>query len=143
MRLLDVNVLIYAHREDVPNHDAYVTWLEQMVTAAEPFALSEIVLAGFVRIVTNPRAFRAPTPLNLALDFLEQLTGRSNCRLIRPGPRSFALFKQLLRITNASGPFVADVYHAALCLEHGCEWMTTDADFARIPGLRWRHPLYL
>ncbi|MCC6620365.1 MAG: hypothetical protein IT385_03875 [Deltaproteobacteria bacterium] len=25
-------------------------------------------------------------------------------------------------------------------LEHGCEWVTADADFARFAGLRWSHP---
>jgi hypothetical protein len=36
---------------------------------------------------------------------------------------------------------VTDAYFAALALESGCEWVTTDRDYARFAGLAWRHPL--
>ena len=60
MQLPDVNVLIYAHREDAPEHQRYAAWLQALTAAAAPFALSEVVLAGFLRIVTNPRVFDPP-----------------------------------------------------------------------------------
>lgn len=64
MLLPDVNVLIYAHREDAPEHGRYAAWLTSLTEASEPFALSEIVLASFLRIVTNPRIFDPPTPIS-------------------------------------------------------------------------------
>jgi len=140
--LPDVNVLIYAHRAESPEHDAYARWLTMMATAQEPFGLSELVLSGVVRIVTNPRVFKTPTPLEIALAFTDSLLGRPNAVRLRPGRRHFEIFEDLCRQTNASGKLVADAYHAALALEHGCEWVTTDADFGRFPGLRWRHPLH-
>jgi predicted nucleic acid-binding protein len=61
--------------------------------------------------------------------------------MIRPGPRHFEIFRELSLSTKATGAFVLDVFQAALALEHGCEWVTADAEYARIKGLRWRHPL--
>jgi toxin-antitoxin system PIN domain toxin len=137
----DVNVLIYAHRAESPEHAAYARWLLELATGDEPFGLSELVLSGVLRIVTNPRVFRTPTPLETALAFSTQLLSRPNAARLRPGARHFEIFQRLCRDTRATGKLVADAYHAALALEHGCEWVTTDADFGRFPGLRWRHPL--
>jgi toxin-antitoxin system PIN domain toxin len=137
----DVNVLVYAHRLDSPEHAAYAAWLQRLATGAEPFALSELVLSGFLRLVTNTRVFRQPTPPARALDFVDQLCGRPTARMVRPGPKHWAIFTDLCRQTGGRGAFLADLYHAAVAIEHGCEWITADADFARVPGLRWRHPL--
>lgn len=141
MILVDVNVLIYAHREESPEHAAHAQWLTSVVQSVQPFGMSELVLHGFVRIVTNPRIFPEPTPTPVALRFAAQLLERPNCVPVRPGPRHFAIFAELCRKSGARGKLVADAYHAALALEHGCEWVSTDADFARFEGLRWRHPL--
>jgi hypothetical protein len=141
MLLPDVNVLVYAHRPDSVNHPAYARWLTDLVTGREPFGLSELVASGFLRVVTSRRIFREPTPPLLARQYLDQLIARPGCRLLRPGPQHLSIFRELCDVTGAAGAFVADVYHAALAIEHGCEWVTSDGDFARIPGLRWRHPL--
>jgi toxin-antitoxin system PIN domain toxin len=143
MLLPDVNVLVYAHRLDSPEHSAYARWLGNLVTGHEPFAMSELVMSGFQRLVTNRRVFAVPTPPSTAMEFLDQITARPGCRQVRPGPRHWEIFRDLCTKTQASGALVADVYHAALAIEHGCEWVTSDGDFARIPGLRWRHPLAL
>jgi uncharacterized protein len=141
MLLPDVNVLIYAHRSEAPDHAAYAGWLRALATGPEPFALSELALVGFLRIVTNRRIYRDPSPPEVALEFIEELRGQPGCRLVGPGPRHWSLFSELYRATGAAGAFVADIHHAAVAIEHGCEWVSTDGDFARIPGLRWRHPL--
>lgn len=142
MLLPDVNVLIYAHRAEAPEHAAYARWLTETVSGREPFALSELVLSGVVRIVTNPRVFKTPTPLETALAFVRALLHQPNAVRLRCGARHFEIFEELCELTRASGKLVADAYHAALALEHGCEWVTTDADFGRFPGLRVRHPLH-
>jgi hypothetical protein len=142
MLLPDVNVLIYAHRAEAPEHPAYARWLTETATGREPFGVSELVLASVVRIVTNPRVFKTPTPLQTALAFVRALLARPNAVRLRGGPRQFEIFDELCRVTNATGKLVADAYHAALAIEHGCEWVSTDADFGRFPGLRWRHPLH-
>lgn len=141
MLLADVNVLIYAHRAESPEHVAYARWLTSTVNNPEPFGLSEQVLSSLVRIVTNPRAFAEPTPLETALAFCRSLLDRPNAVRLRPGPRHFDIFVDLCRKANAPSKLVADAYLAALAIEHGCEWISTDSDFGRFPGLRWRHPL--
>jgi hypothetical protein len=141
MVLPDVNVLVYAHRRDAAEHGAYARWLSEVAEGAEPFGLSELVASAFLRIVTSARAFVDPTPPATAMEFLDELVARPGCRLVRPGPLHFGIFRDLCRATAATGTLVADLFHAALAIEHGCEWITNDGDFARVPGLRWRHPL--
>src|SRR5579862_2428886 len=139
MQLPDVNVLIYAHREDAPEHDRYAAWLEALVAADEPFALSEIVLAGFLRIVTNGRIFDPPSPMPTAVAFCQSLVDWPRAVMIAPTRRHWDVFVGLC--ANVQGPLVSDAYLAALAIEHGCELVTTDGDFARFAGLRWHHPL--
>ena len=137
----DVTVLVYAFREDAPGHRDYRSWLLERVGAHEAFGLSEIVLSGVLRIVTHPRIFAPPTPLDVALAYVSALRSQPNCVLLQPGPRHWDIFSTLCSKAGAKGNIVADAYHAALAIEHGCEWITTDRDYARFPGLRWRHPL--
>ncbi len=139
MQLPDVNVLIYAHREDAAEHDRYAGWLRALTAGDEPFALSEVVLASFLRIVTNQRIFDPPTPMETAVAFCQRLVDWPRASLIAPSRRHWDVFVNLCK--SIKGPLVADAYIAALAIEHGCELITTDADFARFPGLRWRHPL--
>jgi predicted nucleic acid-binding protein len=61
--------------------------------------------------------------------------------VLTPGDRHWQIFSDLCRTSHAKGNLVADAYHTALAIEHGCEWITADRDFARFKGLRWRHPL--
>ena len=140
MLLPDVNVLVYAHRVDSDRHDDNARWLTATATGTQPFALSELVLSGFLRVVTNRRIFRVPSTTVLALEFVDQLASRPTCRLVRPGPRHFGIFTDLLRNHSASGGLVANAYHAALAIELGCTWVTNDTDFARFDGLTWRTP---
>lgn len=139
MQLPDVNVLIYAHREDSPEHDRYARWLRALAEADEPFAVAEVVLASFLRIVTNVKIFDPPTPMETAIVFCQRLVEWPRAVLVAPSRRHWDLFVALC--ANIQGPLVADAYVAALAIEHGCELITTDSDFARFKGLRWRHPL--
>lgn len=138
----DVNVLVYAHRRDGhPEHERFADWLTAVATGPEPFALSVLALVGVVRIVTNARIFRPASTLAEALEFCNELVGRPNARIVGPGPRHWDLVGELCRACGATAKLVADAQHAAVAIEHGCTWVTTDSDFARFPRLRWRHPL--
>jgi hypothetical protein len=136
----DVNVLVYAHREHLHQHAAAALWLKDVATSARAFALSELVIAGFVRVVTNPRVFSSPSTIDEALTFLEELIARPTCRLVRPGARHLGIFTGLCRDHRVTGGLVADAYHAALAIEHGCTWVSHDTDFARFKDLEWRTP---
>ena len=85
MRLVDVNVLLYAHRLDAPRHQDYANWLRGLLADQEPYGFSELVLSGFLRVVTNPRVFKRPTPMETALAFAELLRAQPNCVPVEPG----------------------------------------------------------
>jgi len=136
----DVNVLVYAHRAESIQHERYANWLTALCTSSEPFALSELVLQGFVRVATNPKIFDPPSTSADAFRFIDALLGQSGCVSIRPGPRHWAIFRRLCEDPRVRGNLVADAAHAALAIESGCVWVTADTDFARFaPALRWLH----
>lgn len=141
MLLPDVNVLVYAHRSDAPDHDRYRQWLESLLEGDAAYAVSDLVLSGFLRVVTHPGVFAEPTPLEVALRFVADVRERPNCVPTAPGERHWGIFQRLCREAGARGNLVPDAFLAALAIEAGLEWVTTDRDFARFPGLRWRHPL--
>ncbi len=141
MILPDVNVLVYAHRRDAPDHVRYRSFLETTLGADASYGMCDTVLAGFLRVVTHPRVFRDPTPLPAALEFANELRSRPNCVVVRPGARHWDIFVRLVRESGAKGNLVPDAYLAALAIESGCEWITTDRDYARFKQLRWRSPL--
>jgi toxin-antitoxin system PIN domain toxin len=140
MVLLDVNVLVTAMRQDAPRHDKIRSYVESLRRAPEPFGLSDQVLAGTLRVLTHPRVFSPPTPSERAVAYITALRETPNALLVAPGPRHWEIFLELLASSGATGNLVADTWHAALAIEHGCEWISDDADFARFQGLRWRRP---
>lgn len=141
MVLVDVNVLVYAHRQDAPRHSEYFGWLNQALNSDTAFGLSDLVLSAFLRVVTHPRVFRDPTPLDRALTFAASMREHPNAVTLFPGERHWDIFQRLCREANAKGNLIPDAYLAALAIESGAEWITTDRDYARFPGLSWRPPL--
>ena len=140
MMLPDVNVLIYALRSEMPQHAACRQWLLGIVDGQSQFAVSLQVLSAVVRISTNPRAFKAPSSLSTAFGFSQDLLDQPHCRIVEPGERHWLLFEKLCRDTDTRGSRMTDAWFAALAIEHGCEWITLDRDFARFPGLKWSTP---
>lgn len=140
MLLPDVNVLVYAHREDAPEHQRYRDWLAELIDSPEAYGISELVLSGFLRVVTHPKVFRDPSPLEAAVAFVSQVRDQPNCVPVAPGARHWSIFVELVRKSKAKGNLVPDAYLAALAIESGSEWVTADRDYARFPTLRWRHP---
>jgi len=143
MFLMDVNILVYAHREDAANHSAYRQWLESVINGRGSFAYSELVLSGFLRIVTHPKIFEIPSTLSSALCFIQQIRTLPNAVCLAPGSMHWQIFMDFMEQIKATGNDIPDAYHAALAMEWGCEWVTTDKGFKRFKGLKVRHPLTL
>jgi uncharacterized protein len=141
MILCDVNVLVYAFRQDVEQHSTYRAWLEQVVNGDEPLAVSGAVASGFLRVVTNRRIFVEPSRLGSAFRFLDELRSAPTAVPVQEGPRHWAIFEGLCTKVGARGNLVPDAYLAALAIEAGCTLASADRGFARFPGLRWRHPM--
>jgi uncharacterized protein len=140
MQLLDVNVLVYAFRKDGPQYDRYASWMRELVDGDTPFGISDLVFSGFLRIVTHPRVFSEPTPILEALAFTEELRNSAMYVSIAPGPRHWSIFTDLCRNAGVRGNLVPDAFLAAMAIESGSEWITTDRDYSRFPSLRWRTP---
>lgn len=141
MILPDVNVLIYAYRPDSPDHARYKAWLDGLVNGAAAYGVAPQVLASVVRICTHPRIFVHPDPVAHVLQFGRALLEQPNATVVVPGERHWAIFESLCANARASGNLVQDAWFAALAIESGCEWITTDRDYARFPGLTWRSPI--
>ena len=140
MQLPDVNVLLYAARRNAPEHNRYAKWLEDLLNGSETYAISELVLSSFTRIATNPKAFQQPSTIEEALEFADQVREQPQCIRVQPGPRHWSIFSDLCRQVKAKGNLVPDAYFAAFAIESGSEWISTDSDYARFPGLTWRQP---
>ena len=141
MILCDVNILVYAYREDADRHPEYREWLEDVVNRPDSFGFSTLVLSGFLRVVTHARIFEPPSPLADARRFIEPIVERPNAIQVNPGYRHWEIFMDLCRRVEAKGNLIPDAYLAALSIESGCEWITADRGFSRFPGLKWRSPL--
>jgi len=141
VRLADVNVLVHAFREDAPGHPEQRAWLESLVSSDESHAVSDHILGGFLRVVAHLRVFHPPTPIEAALSFVEALRNRPTAVPVVPGSRHWEIFTRLCRGAGATGNRVPDAGLAARAIEQGCEFVTTDRDYAGFPSLRWRHPL--
>lgn len=140
MILPDVNVLIYAFRKDVPQHSVCRPWLDRVVLADSLFAISPLALSALVRIATDTRIYKAPSSLEEAFGFCEDVLGQPHCRIVGPGERHWDIFQRLCTDTDMRGRRVTDAWFAALAVEWGCEWITFDRDYARFPGLKWGPP---
>lgn len=140
MILPDVNVLLYAFRSDSALHSRYRGWLDGVVNGHEAYGMSPQVLCNVARIATHPRIYVSPSRSEDALAFARVLLEQPNCTVVVPGARHFSIFEGLCRKAAANGNLIQDAWFAALAVESGCEWVTTDGDFARFTDLRWRRP---
>ncbi len=140
MILLDVNVLINAVNTDSPLHVTAKRWMEAKLHAGEKIAIPWAVLKGFVRITTNARIIPKPLTLDEALQTIEGWVSLSNVSILHPTDRHMEVFTSLCRASNATGNLITDAHLAALAVEHGIQLASSDADFARFPGLQWINP---
>lgn len=142
MILTDVNVLVYAFRREAPEHVRYASWLSAVVGGSDELALHDVPLAGFVRVVTNPRILSRPAPAEAALLFVDRLTAARRARWLSSGAVAWKRLAGLVREDSALvGNVLPDAHLAAVALAHGCRLATADRGFARFPGLDWFDPI--
>ena len=141
MQSPDVNVLVSAFREDAGHHDRCRAWLDDTVSGHEPVGVSEIALSGVLRILTHPRVFFPPTTAGDAAAFVDAVLAQHCVTALRPGPGHWRIFRGLIAGHQPTGNRIPDAYHAALAIEHGCEWVTLDHGFSRYSGLQCRNLL--
>ncbi len=136
MQSPDINVLVSAFREDAVYHGACRRWLVEAMAGRESVGLSELALSGALRVLTHPRVFHPPTPAEAAAAFVDALLAQPGTAALRPGDGHWRIFRSMAAALRLTGNRLPDAYHAALAIEHGCEWVTLDRGFAIYPGLR-------
>ncbi len=141
MIALDVNVLVSAFQPGAADHAHMRSWLAAAVDGDESVGVSDVVLAGTLRILTHPRIFDPPTALPVATAAIGVLLAHPQVQVIRPLPGHWERTRDLALTARCRGNDIADAAHAALAIQHGATLVTKDRRFARFPGLRWRDPL--
>ncbi|HAT11894.1 MAG TPA: VapC toxin family PIN domain ribonuclease [Planctomycetes bacterium] len=134
--LVDVNVLVAAHRADHPGHAAALACLDG--PARRGFALCAHTWNGFLRLVTHPGVFATPTPMPIALSALVAWRTRPDSEVLADTDAAWQIFERLCREQSARGNAVYDLHLAALAIAHDRVLLSTDNGFARIAGLRWQ-----
>ena len=141
MLIPDVNILVYAVRRDAAAHERYLDWLEDAISGVEPVGLVAPVVAGLLRVVTDPRIFVSPSMPAQTLQFVEAMLDAPACVAPRPSDRHVTTFLDLCRRTGAKGDLIPDAWLAATAIDLDATLVTADRGFARFAALRWRHPL--
>jgi hypothetical protein len=136
MLLLDVNIVLAAHRDDHPQFPVVRAWFDRLLAGDQAFTVPTVVWASFLRLATNRRIFPVPTPRVDAFEFVEATCAQPHHLLTNPGPRHLTLLQRLCEEADAVGDLVPDAVLGAVALEHGCELVTLDRDFARFSSLR-------
>ena len=141
MKLVDLNILLYAVNRDATRHRVARRWLENTLSGEQPVALPWIVLLGFLRVATHRRILPRPLTSEQALSVVDGWLALPNVRALQAGAQHWIILKELLAETGAAGNLTSDAHLAALAIENGCELCSTDADFGRFRHLRWNNPL--
>ncbi len=141
MRIVDLNVLLYAVNADSAHHAACRAWWEKILGEDEPVGLPWIVLLGFLRIATSPGVFPRPLSLGAAVDKIDTWLALDNVRVARENDAQWDVMRGLLSATGAAGNLTTDAHLAALAISQDATLASCDADFGRFKDLRWENPL--
>lgn len=137
MIAVDTNILVYAHREELPLHARARRRLTELAEGDVPWALPVFCMGEFLRVVTHARLFNPPTALERAVEALESLCASPAATLLLPGERYWPLLAAMAPAAGARGNLIYDAQIAALCREHGVDViLSDDRDFARFKGVR-------
>ena len=141
MKVVDINLLIYALNKDTPHHPRAKKWLEASLSDEEPVGLAWVVILGFLRIITNVRIMPTPLSPEIAMEIVEEWLHHPTVKIIVPGKRHWNILKELLMPLGTAANLTADAHLAAIAIEHGARLYSTDNDFSRFLKLRWTNPI--
>ena len=141
MILVDANILLYAEDSLSSHHGVCRIWWDRQLSGSDAVGLCWPVITAFIRIGTNPRLHQRPLALEEAIERVPSWLDQPCARILTPSANHWSIFQRLLRSGNATANLVSDAHLAALAVEHNGILASTDNDFARFPGLKWRNPL--
>jgi toxin-antitoxin system PIN domain toxin len=141
MKILDVNLLLYALDSRSAHHANARNFLDRVLNTDETVGLPWPVILGFLSVVTNARVFPQALTSEQAVAVLDAWLARPNVVALEPGPEHWTIMRDLVHESGAAGSLVGDAHLAALAIERGAELCSADADFGRYPRLRWVDPV--
>jgi hypothetical protein len=141
MKIVDINLLIYAVNRDTPHHAKAKIWLEDSLSSEEPFGFAWVVILGFLRIVTNAGIMPNPLRPELAVEIVDDWLQQPPSLTVVPSDQHWLIFKELIHPLGTAANLTSDAHLAALTIEHGARLYSTDNDFGRFGSLRWSNPL--
>ena len=141
MKIVDVNVLLYAVNEDADRHAVLRRWWEDALNGDESVGLPWIVVSGFLRIATNPKVYPEPMSADEALAKVETWMSAGTVSVIVEKPDHWRVFRGLLSEVGTAGNLTTDAHLAAIAITHDATLVSCDGDFARFRDLRWENPL--
>ena len=141
MILPDINLLLHAYNSESSVHAAAREWWEGLLNSTRPVGLSWVAILGFIRITTHRQVLSNPLPVQVACGHARAWLAQPYVTMLDPGVRHAEILFGLLESVGTAGNLTTDAHLAALAIEHQAELQSTDADFARFPGLRWTNPL--
>jgi toxin-antitoxin system PIN domain toxin len=141
MKAVDTNILVYSHILSSKHHQKARLILQELGESPFPWAIPWPCVYEFIRVVTHPRVYHPPSPLEIALRDLREILGSPSLQLLSETPTHQGLMDALIRDTGVTGNLIHDAHIAALCLEHGVrELITGDRDFSRFAALKIMNP---
>ena len=141
MKLVDLNILIYAIDESSPRHEAARNWLDETLSGSATVAFAWHVLIGFLRLSTRAAIFERPLSVDESLDIVDGWLEQPCVTVVHPTDHHSVVLRGLLTPLGTAGNLTSDAHLAALSIEHGAELYSTDIDFSRFSGVRWIDPL--
>jgi len=139
--VVDANLLIYAYDLDSAHHKKSLSWLEELLSGVEAVGLPWQSVSAFLRVITNRRLPGMRVSLEQAVQVVDEWLQQPNVQVLVPADQHWSVLRQMILEGRASGPLVSDAEIAAITIEQGAVLHTTDRDFARFPGLRWKNPI--
>ena len=140
MKIIDLNVLLYAVNRDAANHAAALDWWQKALNGDESVGLPWLVVLGFLRIATNPKIFPSPLSAADAIKKVETWLAVTNVCVVTEKPEHWMVLRGLLEESGVAGNLTTDAHVAALAITHGARLASFDRDFDRFDGLRWENP---
>ncbi len=140
MKLLDVNVVLAASRDDHPNFEVGRAYVDRLLATGDRYSVTDLVAGAFLRVATNRRIFVTPTPIEQAFDYVCALRAQPGHVPVAPGPAHLELLERIATAANALGDLMPDAQLAAVAVERACEIVSFDRDFARFDDVRWSLP---
>lgn len=141
MILVDANLLVYAHVEDFPEHEAARRWLDERLSGLERVGLAWPSILAFLRLTTNLRIFPRPLAIDDAWRQAGEWLQAEPAWIPQPTDRHLEVLGRVFAEADVRGDLVPDAHLAALAIEHGLTLCSVDRDFSRFSGLQWMNPL--